>query len=357
MLRAEASKAFWADPHTYYHVDAAWLVDGGWPGRTCHDMSFLDHVQNIEIEYGIDADRMLNLRGSLLDVNYSLVHGFWTALKKRFPRVKRIVINQNWGNKCLASLAKACPPSIDVSVLVNGPYIGAEPVGHSTRNKRSLHRFVGVNGWEELASGPRHKTVLIPMRKFTGPVGEYEKAKYVALRLDLQRHGLGAMMMAALDQHHFEPEDFHKVQFTPRSCPMTDCDQDFWRPGSWTIHGISQHSDDLIPGQEFLGWPEELRCLFIQRNLEFDSVYEKLSLDMNRIHCEWNEPEGGERSQRAKRREIRQGWMEQLDKDENWKTGEPAGRSALWKAFEARANTVQAQIDVKQCVVGPPFDT
>jgi hypothetical protein len=50
-LRADASKLFWANPSAYFLVDAYWLLDRGYPGYQCSDLTFLQNVQNVEIEY------------------------------------------------------------------------------------------------------------------------------------------------------------------------------------------------------------------------------------------------------------------------------------------------------------------
>jgi hypothetical protein len=135
-LRTEASKRFWADPHTYYLIEAPWLIDGGGPGHTGYDMAFLTHVQNIEVEYSIDADALLRPRGenglgSLM--NNHLIVSFWSSLKQRCPSVRRVVFNQTWHTRlqsrgdsekptwislCLKVLIGIAPPEVEVSAFV-----------------------------------------------------------------------------------------------------------------------------------------------------------------------------------------------------------------------------------------------
>jgi hypothetical protein len=59
-LRIEAAKLFWADPNSYYLIEFSWLLDGGYPGNTCHDLSFLSHVQNVEVHCGCDMTSKLD---------------------------------------------------------------------------------------------------------------------------------------------------------------------------------------------------------------------------------------------------------------------------------------------------------
>lgn len=97
LFRAEASKIFFSDPYTYYSVDAAWLLTGGHAGHTAYSMSFLPLVQNIEVDYGVDADTLISRRGGdwwFPQVRDGASEMFWKVLKEKFKNVKRVVLYQ-----------------------------------------------------------------------------------------------------------------------------------------------------------------------------------------------------------------------------------------------------------------------
>jgi hypothetical protein len=50
-LRTEAPKLFWTMPNASFLIQASWLLDGGYPGFTYIELSFLQYVKRVEIEY------------------------------------------------------------------------------------------------------------------------------------------------------------------------------------------------------------------------------------------------------------------------------------------------------------------
>lgn len=339
LFRTEASKRFWADPHTYYSVDVAWILAGGYPGHTSHSMSSLSLVQNIELDFGVDAEGLIAPRGlaGIAEMQHELLEGFWNTFQERFPSIQRVVVNQSSTREAtgiseyINRFVKACPSHIDITLYICQSY------GHPRfrrgrlygrrewRFAKSLCRLFDDGRLEEVATRLHYQTVLIPMRKFKGPVGEYEKAQYVDQRIELQRRGLGATMVEALSRHHFD-----EGGPGPFDCPMRYCHEHFTKSGQWLVHAALEHVNDLVPGRQFEGWPEHLRSIFRRRQIELFRLKEKNALAMKRIHQEWDDATDD------KRHEIKEAWMEQLKHDPDWDTGVPAEESPLWKRFKSR---------------------
>jgi hypothetical protein len=382
-LRAEASKRFWADPHTYYHIEAPWLIDGGWPGNTGSDMTFLTHVENIEIEYGIEADALFRPRGENGpgDIEYDLVSSFWRTLKQRCPSVRRVVFNQTWHTRlqarrdvmsggdlegplwlsaCLKVLAPLTPPDVEVFafVLTSAIYNANDPHGANgqlapPRSDRTLYQYktqklseeyeqrLSQQGtvrsptrrsrsrWEESGQPLNYRAVLVPFKHFRGPVGTFEHLRYANERICSQRLGLGAVMIAALARHHSNDN-----KETPFACPMPYCTPPgFGCAQDWIVHAARTHANDLLSPRyqyRFDRWPSEIRPVYMQRKIEIFMKSQKIDLELKRLRRVWDEGDG------QNRKDIEAAWMEQLESDEDWETGKLARESLLWTRFASR---------------------
>ncbi|KAF2465802.1 uncharacterized protein BDR25DRAFT_345960 [Lindgomyces ingoldianus] len=338
LLRIEAAKLFWADPNTYYLVESHWLLEGGYPGGTCYDLPFLAHVQNVEVEYQHGSDNRIGpLHDGIRDIRQDVVRNFWNTLKKRFPRVRRAVINQNWEslsdkdyNKpafpCLKILVESCPLKIDVSafVLEEASSLPENTTITLPTNKwqRSLYRPTLDGEWRKVAPCFNRKTILMPMKRFHGPVGEFEKLRYLRNRLALQHFALGPLVIEALDRHHFD-----EGRQEPFLCPESGCNAYFEKAGQWTMHAIETHNVPSIKEKRFDILPNKLRDAFERHESDLERKREEVAGESRRMFNEWNE-EGGE-----KRRDIERGWMDQLENEEAWDTGTEARESELWKFF------------------------
>ncbi|OAG10814.1 uncharacterized protein CC84DRAFT_1203152 [Paraphaeosphaeria sporulosa] len=352
-LRAEASKIFFSDPHTYYSVDASWLLTGGQPGHIDYSMSFLRLVQNIEIDYGVDADSIISPRAGdwwFPQVRDAAAERLWKVMKEKFPNVKRVVLYQTSARHSmyhrpaqhsrhqenispwLRRLLESCPPGIDAAVFIAVAH--GSPVFRRGRIRannspmhieRALYRISNKGEMKKVAPRRPYRTVLIPMRVFSGPVGHFEKVKYLDGRIECQRRGLGLTMIEAIDQYDFAHNDF----FGPSSCPMRYCNERFTQSGQWALHAALEHVNDLIPGRQFEGWPPELRQKLASRNVELLQMKQRNDFSLKRIQQEWDEATEDERMK------IKKAWMEQLGTDPNWDTGVPAAESPLWRRFES----------------------
>jgi hypothetical protein len=342
MLRIEAAKLFWADPNTYYLIEASWLFGGGHSGYTCYDLSFMACAQNVEIEYGPGSDDKIDPTrdNDVLELDCKKAQDFWKTFQTRFPRAKRVVVNQNWESLsirqhddepvacCLRVLVEACPVEIDVLafVLVEVGSGGCKRTAHPVANNwhRVLYQLADDGGWKKVTtSGFERKTILMPSKRIHGPVGGFEGIKYESRRIDLQQIGLGALAIEALDRYYFDKEDTE-----PFHCPASGCDVYFEKAGQWTQHAAEAHSTiDMITESQFDILPNALQCIFEERKNNLEQERKAVGTKLRKICNDWNEEEG------EKRREIERGWIYQLENDEAWDTGTKGTESELWKWF------------------------
>ncbi|RYO12738.1 hypothetical protein AA0111_g12480 [Alternaria arborescens] len=340
MLRIEAAKQFWSEPDTYYLVEAHWLFGGGHSGYTCYDLSFMAHVQNVEIEYDLRSDdKIAPIQDDVVELDYDKAREFWRTFRISFPLGKKVVVNKNWESltiryqndepiACsLKVLVETCPIDLEISPFVlvevssGGEKRTAPPVAKNWH--RVLYRLADNGEWRKVITPNfERKTVLMPPKRFYGPVGEFKGLLHKQERIQLQLTGLGAVAIEALDRHYFgkeNPEPFH--------CPMFGCDVYFEQAGQWTQHAAETHRVDMFIAQPKI-LPRALQHSFEERKNNLMKEVEARRKKFRRIFNDWNE-EGGK-----KRRELERGWIHQLDNDEVWNTGMKGADSELWELFK-----------------------
>lgn len=256
----------------------------------------------------------------------------------RFPRAKRVIVNKNWESltiryqndepiACsLKVLLETCPTDLEISAFVLVEISSGRekrtvlPVAKNWH--RVLYRLADGGEWRKVTtSGFERKTVLMPPKRFYGPVGEFKGLLHKQERIQLQLTGLGAVAIEALDRHYFgkeHPEPFH--------CPVFGCDVYFEKAGQWTQHAAEAHSVDMFIAQPKI-LPHVLQHDFEERKNNLTKEVEAGRRKFRKIFHDWNE-EGGE-----KRRELERGWIHQLDNDEAWNTGVKGADSELWERF------------------------
>ncbi|KAH8698077.1 hypothetical protein GQ44DRAFT_733407 [Phaeosphaeriaceae sp. PMI808] len=331
-LRIEASKLFWANPNAYFLVGADWLLDGGYPGYQCLDLAFLHRVQNVEIEYCPSTNNDIYPRlDERSNVQQDRVATFWGSLKRIFPQVKRVVINQNgeagiWRGdhpvpRPLQILIQACPLAIQVSALV--VEIQYPPIASTSSTtlptnqwQRSIYQLTAENKLVQLES--RHsKTIIMPTRQFIGPVGKFERLRHQFSMLELQLYSLQALAIEALDRHYFDSGNNN-----PFSCPLRTCNAYFRKAGEWTIHAVNLHSQERIC---FSILPNEIRAMFEEREKSLRKSEKEAKVQLGKISQEW------QKAEEDKRKGIERIWAEQLYNN----AGSYAGNNMVWEDFLA----------------------
>jgi hypothetical protein len=355
MLRTESSKLFWAHPDASFLVYINWLVRGGYPGHTHHDLSFLRYAQNVEVEYGYMHDELWRERevGDLLlpeDMGHHDVETIWTALMERCPKLKRVVFNWKTMYKRdveggidvprdLKALMQACPKGITAEALVmeereelqwvDGTYSKFYNVGC----RRARYRALGGENWEELEPASHRKVVLVPGKLFHGLVGQFENHGYSVGKLLFQYFALWPLVIEALDRHHFDDG-----RNSPFECPELECHMMFVKAGEWTIHAAAtRHGWARVEDNLFDILPTELRDVFDDKYNQLNIKRQNLINILRKMFDDWNE-EGGE-----KQGEMEKEFLLQLKNDEDWATGEQATEHRLWKNFTTLMNTVKSR--------------
>lgn len=335
-VRIEASKLFWANPATYFLVDASWLLDGGYPGYQCYDLAFMQNVQNIEIEYEPSTNSDICPRRARRDViRQDRIAAFWDSVKQRFPSARSVVINQNgesglWRSdgavpRPLRILLQAHPCTLQASALVSErqdiPDVHGSTLTQPVKTwKRALYQMVAGDVWQK-QEYRRRDTVLLPMKHWAGPAGEFERLKRQCFLVELQQYGLWPLAIEALDRYHF---DCGKNE--PFSCLWAGCDAYFKTPGAWTVHAAETHYQH--PSQ-FSILPNEIKTLFEERARSLEASNRQVRMQFKRIKEEWNNV--GENKQK----EMKRAWRAQLGEGEGAfrNVEENTEEDRLWREF------------------------
>jgi hypothetical protein len=337
MFRTDAAKVFWTDPNTHYLIESDWLFKGGHSGHTYYDLSFMAYAQNVEIRYDAEVE-VIPVGVDRVEHRYAKAQELWKTFQTRFPCAKRVVVNHNWESQSIRQLddepvpshlkviLEKCPDEIDVLILVlleveSG---GCEQTAHPVANNwhRILYQLTNDGGWKKVTCGFERKTVLMPPKRFHGPVGEFKGLVYQGDRIRLQKEGLGALAIEAMDRHYFDkkdPEPFH--------CAVPGCDLYLERAGQWTQHAAEAHACELIPGFQFDILPNALQDIFKNRENSLDQEAKAVGRKLSKIFDDWNK-KGDE-----KRRELQREWIYQLENDEAWDTGTKGRESEIWSQF------------------------
>ncbi|KAH7068636.1 hypothetical protein FB567DRAFT_540867 [Paraphoma chrysanthemicola] len=339
-LRIEASKLFWANPNALFHVESHWILRGAYPGYACHDLGFLARAQNIEIEYqaGMDEEICPQEDGVTSETRPDLITHFWASFAKCFPNAKRVIINQNWATplwrkdlepvpQALRALLQFC--SLDIRL---GAFVLEEKGTHDSRSstmsaslgrwQRSLYWLEAGHSWVRAESYRHPKPVLMPMKQFNGPIGEWERPKYTSLLVRLQVYGLWPLMVEALDRYHFD--NGKSISFV---CPLSECDAFFSKAGEWTVHAAVAHYEKWLTGDRFAILPDALRVLFEERERSLELGNKEICQEATVQLEKWT------RAGEDERRGLQRAWLEQLENDPAWSTDKRPAESQLWKEF------------------------
>lgn len=204
-------------------------------------------VQNAEIEYNLSPYEEMGLS----------VRDFWNSFQKEFPSAKKVVFNRirDYLNdmpvdpRGLKTLVGACPA--EVGVMVN--FIADELSEGYKRTippvAKDCHKMLcrlADGEWQRVeTSGSERKRVIMPPKKFHGLADQAEEASFRHEMIEMQQRDLGALMIEALDRHHFDREDPE-----PFSCPVPGCNFYCAKAGQWTQHVPEAHRFDLLSNEQ-----------------------------------------------------------------------------------------------------------
>jgi hypothetical protein len=255
---------------------------------------------------------------------------------QRVPNIKQVVIVQNWLTPWwwddqkpipypLQMLLQACPQGIQVAALIleEKPFVKTTtPPLPSQQWQRSLYQPAAGGGWVQCHEIWYDTTVLAPPKQFNGPVGKYQKLAYEFEKVSYQEHALWPLQIEALDRHHFD--DKRNMPFT---CPLPGCNTYIARAGEWSVHAAECHSGEWLKGSLTAALPEPLALTFKSRIEALRAIKDNIYRQHDKLYEHWQTL--GEQ----KREEILQTWIDQLNNDPAWDTGEKAEESRLYTQF------------------------
>jgi hypothetical protein len=85
-----------------------------------------------------------------------------------------------------------------------------------------MYQLVAGSVWVENESNKDRNTILMPMKRFNGPVGEFERLQYEQSRIFLLKYALWPLMVEAVARDHFKGRKHDSF-----SCPSPGCDAHF----------------------------------------------------------------------------------------------------------------------------------
>jgi hypothetical protein len=147
------------------------------------------------------------------------VRDFWNSFQKEFPSAKKVIFNRirkypydmPVDPRGLKALVGACPVEADVMANVYADELseGYEqtilPVAKDCQ--RVLCRLADGE-WQRMeTSGSEHKRVIMAPKKFDGLADQVEESSFRHEMIEMQERGLGALIIEALDRHHFDKDD------------------------------------------------------------------------------------------------------------------------------------------------------
>lgn len=108
-MRTEAKKLFFSDPEAWYHVDAGWLLRGGYAAHTEYNLEFLACVERLNVDFGWMTERTWMTQegssewGGTEEEAVAAAFGgmdecmrdFWRAIQYRLPKLQHIILSDD----------------------------------------------------------------------------------------------------------------------------------------------------------------------------------------------------------------------------------------------------------------------
>ena len=344
--RAEAKKLFWTYPDSWYRVNGLWLLAGGYPGEDHHDVDFMTYVERLDVNINYlrpqnwmtyEVNEIWETWGGwppredrpLPEAPIAVIQGieerirdFWRTLQRRFPRATHVIVSEDMGRKGSRSLpylfkmiVQMCPTGIIVSAsLLQGDG------NYSSRQERSLWRQVKGNAgvedeWEHtIPSWTQQRIILMPPKRFRGPVGAYESIDYKFYHHSLQHTAARVLRIIALERYHFHELSDQKGF----GCFAPNCEAYFKRPEEYTLHAIQTgHDASAVP-------PENVMALFKKNDKRLLRLQKKDDKAWDLIRRYWGE------ENTEKRRNAEQAFLDQLEHDPLYAQAKPVKESKAW---------------------------
>lgn len=336
--RQEAQKLFWADPTSRYVIDGEWLLTGGHPRHTNHNLDALIHMQYIEVtfhEWSCGFFQNWRERQSYFDEIQSeeKIAVFWRALHHRFPNAIDVVLDEYQSQRPgapvpekIVHLAMGSPEGISISVSqlrwCNDKWYS--PESRHVWRKRSNDTSPT---WDLIETFWNPRRILPPTKKYSGSVGEYMryKHKHVELgELECARDVHALRVTAAYYLH---------VAQTPCVCLWPACGLQFNQPEEWMAHYLEatlrrQDHDGAVPPPPC----EAIRAAFLHHDMMLAQNRRQRLDELARLQAVWGEQGSLQRSAAA------QQFLQQLRDDPSYAGEVAPEESEIWLRYQQTMN-------------------
>lgn len=267
--RDAARKLFWAHSDVWYSVSSRWLIHhAGFPGPVWHCAKFARYIQQLEVDFdremGIQFKNWPRMddepRPQLPLVDN--VKRFWNSLYSNFPAVRYVVLRT--GEPYIPHENPAQVPNLHVFLLREKPvnvelilsFLQREPGTPKSivgSQERVAVRYSGT-GWQVRGPDPSQQRVLIPNKRFAGPVGEVQHYRMYSELAQLSWRAVRKLRFEAYDYYHFTKG----ASVCYRKCLKPDCQVTFTQPGEWGLHATrTSHDVSRLNEGEMLIWKKE----------------------------------------------------------------------------------------------------
>ncbi|KAF2134170.1 hypothetical protein P153DRAFT_363154 [Dothidotthia symphoricarpi CBS 119687] len=330
-MRIEARKLFWSDPDVWYHVDAPWLLAGGFPGPAYHAMNILPYVEQIEVEFDHMTSVLHDSEPSIGEAQSASswviekrICDLWRTLRRRFPRVTHVVVSESHPRGAehtppceLKMVVQMCPLGVTVSASI----LQRDDV--SCLLERNLWRLAGdasvAGEWEMVYPDWRRQSIILPPKEFRGLVGAYQHIDYQFQRFCSRKWAIPLLLIEARERHHFDE------RCEPFRCFEPTCVIGFERAGKWALHAMRTRHDEK--GQGTIP-PEEFRHRFEQHEAELRRMRKRdIEGALEKMLRDWSEKTSEEQLG------AEQAFLHQLDHDPLYAHGRPAQESLTWLTY------------------------
>jgi hypothetical protein len=330
VLRSEAKQLFWSSPNAWYHVSGEWLLAGGFTGHTPYAVDILCNVQRVEIHFEnidsffddwIDGERKLLYDEQPARPLDEQISSLWCLLVTMCPRLTHVVVSDSAYRLAMGDVHKAlvekCPAPISVTASYLQRTLPSFKVKRHRVKKDSTNNGTTIH-WPILDLNWTRPIILLPLKEFRGPVGEFQRNTYAGQICKYRKNSLRLLRVEAIEKHHFGTE------YRAFSCPKFGCPAYFTLPGQWPAHV------DVSEGHEFQApIPPEYAIQFAEHEEELQHIYYRGHRDaIEAMRVQWGE-DGSEQ-----RRAVEHAFLQQIEQDPLYARSKPAEETAIWRHYQ-----------------------
>jgi hypothetical protein len=217
-------------------------------------------------------------------------------------------------------MIEMCPAGIRVSASLLQRVAGRINFMERSLWKRTGGDVSNAGDWEKTNPTWTRQNVLLPVKKFRGPVGTYGRAWYSIYQIRIRTAAARLLLIESLERHHCDG------RHEPFNCFKPKCEARFEQLGEWTLHAIeSGHYSSAIP-------PSSLKAFFDQQKVKLRHMRRQFFSGNTKMQIDWGE-EGSE-----KRHNAEQAFLYQLDHDPLYAHGKPAKECSTWFMYTRQVN-------------------